>query len=156
MMNLPEKFKTYLQVKNASKATVKNYLADLNHFLRFVLKNKEISFFNIETTSEGFANILAPLFIASLFENYRNELFSSRVKTSTINRRLSSLRKLGELCVEEGWLFENPVLKVANIDRSPSSLDKFQKYLEKEKVSQVTVKNYLSDLRYFFNWMGEK
>jgi len=36
---------------------------------------------------------------------------------------------------------------------SKEILDEFKNYLKQEKASQITIKNYLSDLRHFLNWL---
>jgi len=100
------------------------------------------------------------LFTKETLEEYKKDLRQSRTPLSTINRRLSALRKFGQFGLKQGWLTENPARQVANsqslANNSNSSfeiLESFQKQLEKEKVSPLTIKNYLSDLRHFLSWL---
>jgi len=101
-------------------------------------------------------------------EEYKQDLLLYRTPLSTINRRLSALRKFGQFGKAQGWISENPAGKVGNLhlrgvkahlggvfaQNYPSEvLADFQKHLEKEKVSPLTIKNYLSDLRHFLGWL---
>ncbi len=97
---------------------------------------------------------------------------ASKTPLSTLNRRLSSLRKFSQFGKSQGWLSEIP--KMANVTPEDvihlretkaqlegvsaskptfEVLEKFQKQLQKEKVSSLTIKNYLSDLRHFLSWL---
>lgn len=80
----------------------------------------------------------------------------------TINRRLSSLRKLSEFLLKTKLLEFDFCAGVKNIqliqekpktDKTESILLDFHQYLENEKISKNTIKNYLSDIKQFFNWV---
>jgi integrase/recombinase XerC len=153
MMSLPELFKNYLQIEKASPVTVKNYVADINHFLSWLAQKTGIKHQIVGKAIFG-------LFTKETLEEYKKDLRQSMTPLSTINRRLSALRKFGQFGLKQGWLTENPARQVANsqsfANNSNSSfeiLESFQKQLEKEKVSPLTIKNYLSDLRHFLSWL---
>lgn len=148
-MNLPEFFKLYLTTQKISSVTAKNYLTDINHFL-FWLAQKT----GIHHQIAGKA--IFGLFTQETIEEYKSDLLQSRIPLSTINRRLSALRKFGQFGKFQGWISENPAIKVANTQFTSDGevlLTDFQKHLAREKISPVTIKNYLSDLRHFLGWL---
>jgi site-specific recombinase XerD len=152
-MLLPELFKNYLQVEKASSVTVKNYLADINHFLEWLTQKTGIKH---QIVGKG----IFGLFTKETLNEYKTEQLIKETPLSTLNRRLSALRKFGQFGLRQGWLKENPAITNAgsnllskNQDQSDKVLSEFQKQLEKEKVSLSTIKNYLSDLRHFLSWL---
>lgn len=156
-MTLPEFFKNYLQIQGSSSATTKNYLVDINHFLQWLAQKTGIKHQIVGKAIFG-------LFTKETLNEYKTDLLQSKTPLSTLNRRLSALRKFGQFGLSQGWLTANPANKIINADSSQIVKDKdaniqilenFQKHLEKEKVSPLTTKNYLSDLRHFLNWLAE-
>jgi len=154
-MLLPELFKLYLQVQKSSPITVKNYVVDVNHFLEWLAQKTGIKYQIVGKAIFG-------LFTEETLNEYKADQLTQKTPLSTLNRRLSALRKFGQFGLQEGWLTENPANKIANADSDSLSENKdqnvkvlleFQKQLEKEKVSPITIKNYLSDLRHFLTWL---
>ena len=154
-MFLPELFKLYLQIQRSSTLTVKNYVIDVNHFLSWLAQKTGIKHQIVGKAIFG-------LFTIETIVEYKQNLLQDRTPLSTINRRLSALRKFGQFGLKQGWLTENPAEKVANATlkqdvrwetQDEKILENFQKHLEKEKVSPLTIKNYLSDLRHFLSWL---
>lgn len=162
-MDLPKLFRHYLQLQKASPVTVKNYVADINHFLTWL--NQETG---IRHQVAGKA--ISDLFTLETIEEYKSDLLDDDTPPATINRRLSALRKFGRFSQSQGWIEDNEALKVKNISQthlrgarsshlgggrrdSSEVLRGFQKRLEKEKASKLTIKNYLSDLRHFLGWL---
>jgi len=158
MSSLPKSFKTYLLLNGASKNTVKNYLADLNHFLAWLeltLKGQNIAL--NRSVPDLFVRYFEPNYLAK----YKNYLVQNQLPVSTVNRRLSTLRTFGNFCVSQAWLKENPAKKVANVTLRKTEdkrlkteiLEQFKRSLEEEKSSPITIKNYLSDIRNFLTWV---
>ena len=152
-MLLPELFKNYLQVEKASSITVKNYLVDINHFLGWLAQKTGIKH---QIVGKG----IFGLFTEETLNEYKTEQLIKKTPLSTLNRRLSALRKFGQFGLRQGWLKENPAITNAGSnllskdqDQSDKVLSEFQKQLEKEKISPLTIKNYLSDLRHFLSWL---
>lgn len=150
-MNLPENFSTYLEQQEISPATVKNYLADINQFLAWLFQKIKIDY-----RSDG--KDVFRFFTVKILEEYKKLLMANN-PPNTVNRRFSALRKFGQFAQKQGWLTENPALKIKNVysatQKVPTSeiLARYQKYLKKQKVSSLTIKNYLSDLRHFLTWL---
>jgi len=154
-MYLPELFKNYLLVQKNSSVTAKNYVADLNHFLNWLDSKTGIKH---QIVGKG----IFSLFTKETLEEYKTDLLADEAPLATLNRRLSTLRKFGQFGLSQGWLKNNPALKMANATFQETKIDSevggkllegFQKQLEKEKVSPITIKNYLSDLKHFLNWL---
>ena len=157
-MTLPEIFKNYLIIKKTSPVTAKNYLVDINHFLNWLAKETGVKYQIVGKAIFG-------LFTEETLNEYKNNLLACKTPLSTLNRRLSALRKFGDFGKEQEWLKENPTEKIANatksdlvlisLDKQPNEkiLEKFSLHLEKEKVSSITIKNYLSDLKHFLGWL---
>ena len=160
MTGLPKTFKLYLKSQGASPVTIKNYLSDFNHFwgwLILTLKSSLIPFDRENPTT--IASQITPQIIVQ----YKSFLDGNKTPAKTINRRLSTLRKFGQFCLSQGWLATNPAKKVTNVtlveprtkeeQRKEKILAEFRKELEREKISPITAKNYLSDLRHFLGWI---
>jgi site-specific recombinase XerD len=156
-MDLPRAFKLYLASQGVSSVTIRNYLSDFNHFwgwLILTLKNQGLS----STSPREIIKQITP----SVIKDYKNFLFINKTPVKTINRRLSSLRRFGGFCLSQNWLKSNPARKISNLsaknncsqpENREQILKKFKAGLEKEKVSSVTIRNYLSDIRHFLAWI---
>lgn len=155
-MNLPELFRIYLISQKSSPRTIKNYLSDIRTFWEWLAKKTGIHY-QIAGPS------IFSLFTQETLQEYQKDLLSAKTPPSTINRYLSALRKLGEFAKQKGWLTENPAIKIPNLSpfqkRLPGErpeekiLEEFCIELKKQKVSPLTIKNYLTDLRHFLNWL---
>lgn len=170
MFDLSNSFKAYLKVKGASQNTIKNYLADLNHFLAWLeltLRGQNIAL--DRSLPELFVRYFEPNYLAK----YKNYLVQNQLPVATVNRRLSTLRTFGGFCLSQAWISENPAKKVTNISlgrktekghrqggvplrrerQKTEILGEFKRSLEEEKASPMTIKNYLSDIRNFLTWV---
>lgn len=158
MTSLPNSFKTYLKLQKVSSVTVRNYLADLNHFLGWL---------ELKIRSRNLPLLNEPEFIKLYFSEdfiseYKKFLLSNSLPPSTINRRLSALRTFGKFCQAQAWIVKNPAKKISNIAIKQYSnkaigeeqiLDEFRKHLEAERTSSNTIKSYISDIRAFLTWV---
>jgi len=157
-MLLPEIFKNYLIIKKISPVTAKNYLVDVNHFLNWLAEKTGVKYQIVGKAIFG-------LFTEETLKEYKKDLLVAKTPLSTLNRRLSALRKFGEFGKKQEWLKENEAERIANaiksdfiissVSKQPNEeiLGKFTQHLETEKVSSITIKNYLSDLRHFLGWL---
>jgi site-specific recombinase XerD len=147
-MNILVQFKKYLQNRQLSPISVKNYLSDTRKFLHWK-KNRSKA-----------GQPRAGDFNLKDFENYYYFL----VKTKTpqvIKRYLSSLRLFSQFLFQRGLLGKNPELLFISISQMAVTastgdpkilLDRFERFLIKEKFAPVTIKNYLVDVRQFLEW----
>ena len=90
-------------------------------------------------------------------------MIENNMPLKTVNRRLSTLRHLSRFLVSTQVIdsdfmqgIENSTtakeVKQIRISDHPS-IEEFRGYLESEKISPNTIKNYLSDIKQFFNWV---
>jgi len=164
-MDLPKFFKLYLISQGYSSITVKNYLSDVKNFFDWLAQKTDIHY-------QVAGKAIFGIFTKETILEYQQDLLSAKTPPSTINRHLSALRKLGQFAHSQGWLSENPAVKISNVtskvgiiefqledsqinfSKTESQiLNEFRRYLEKEKTSPLTIKNYLSDLRHFLGWL---
>ncbi len=153
-MNLPELFRQYLKTQKVSSVTIKNYVADIKNFLNWLASKTSIKYQVAGKTIFG-------LLTLETIEEYKTDLNTKQTPLSTINRRLSALRKFGQFGVSQGWLSKNEAILALNLRASLAEtetpgkkvLTEFKKHLEKEKISPISIKNYLSDLRHFLSWL---
>ena len=124
-----EEFRSFLASKGLNKVTSKNYVSDTRKFLNAT---------NFTTLTD---------LTNELFTNY---LSGSSIPASTLNRYKSSLRRFGLFLHEKyGISVQTPDRASLQID---SLLSHFKSSLQKGKMSDSTVKNYLSDLNHFMAW----
>ena len=145
-MDLLTLFKNYLFSQNdkPTKVTVKNYLSDVNHFIRWY-----------ENT---FAKTFAPKEISGLTLNdYRNsctQVFSP----SSLDRHFSSLRKFFKFLLIEGVISLDPFsIKKLNLEaeKDPWHIKDFKDFLYVYNSSRLTIKNYLIDIKQFLGWAAQ-
>lgn len=151
-MNLPELFRHYLKSQKVSPITIKNYVADIRNFLNWLAAKTGVKY---QVAGKSIFNLLTQ----ETVEEYKADLTNKHTPLSSINRRLSALRKFGQFGINQGWLVKNEVSQVKNLQvpvdyQLPNEkiLIEFKKHLKAEKISQITIKNYLSDLRHFLSW----
>lgn len=159
MTTLPKQFEIYLrQELTVSGKTLRNYRADLGHFLRW---SKE------HLASQGIAiedlESLLPHFSGFLVASYRTHQVKNNIPQGTTNRRLSTLRNFGKFLKHTGIADYNPAQLITNLKEEPTleqqleeTVSEYTKHLEKEKISKVTIKNYLSDVRHFVAWLSKQ
>jgi site-specific recombinase XerD len=152
--NITKPFSLYLKSERVSENTLRNYLADTRHFLSWLINVQP----NLASSKP---NIIAQSISKDVLKNYKNFLEKGEVSSSTINRRLSSLRKLSSFFVSQGWRQNNPGKKVTNITSKKGNtsdwqiLNRFAKSLKNEGKSSSTVRNYLSDVRGFLSFVNK-
>jgi len=153
--SIRKNFVNYLGSFSLSNKSLKNYKSDLNHFTGWIILKIRSFGSYADTLTEAI-----PFISRELAKEYKNYMIENSISPKTINRRLSTARHLSK------YLHSNEILdidfmeQIENISsakkhRSPASpvLNSFRGYLEKEKVSGNTIKNYLSDTRQFLNWL---
>lgn len=154
---ITKKFTEYLSSQDISKKSLKNYKSDVSHFSAWLL-------FKIRSWGV-YADALteAVPFITNRTSNeYREYLIQNNIPESTINRRLSTLRHLGNFLLVSQILDFNFMEGVSNItsDEKPEEehpvILGFQKHLSSDDISENTVKNYVSDVRQFIQWLEKR
>lgn len=148
-------FVKYLDNLGLSPKSHKNYRSDLNHFTGWLILRVRAFGSFIESLEGG-----VPFLNKNLSKEYRSYLSENKIPVKTINRRLSTLRHLSKFMVLSNLCDSDFMDGIKNMSEAktgkavPNSvLQGFQTYLEAEKVSKNTVKNYVSDVRHFINWL---
>ena len=148
-------FIKYLSSLGISPKSHKNYRSDLNHFLAWaILKIRSFGSF-AESLTET-----VPFLSPDLAQAYKSFMKENSFPDKTINRRLSTLRHLSRYLVASQVIDSDFMTTIENITtaKQPRSkvepvVNEFRAYLEAEKISPNTVKNYLSDIRQFLTWL---
>ncbi len=163
MLNLDtisENFYTFLLSSGVSQSTLKNYKSDIKHFSEWLVRSVKSLGVYAENLTESI-----PFINSKTAENYKVELLNSGVPSKTINRKLSTLRRLSSYFIQNEILnfeFTNSVTNIQNqtVKANPSKneliIKDFENYLIREKVSKNTIKNYLSDINQFFSWINNQ
>ena len=156
---LTTSFTDFLRQQGSSEKTRRNYKSDTRHFFSWFT-------FTLESTSgltiqspDQLVNLVTP----NTIENYKQYLVANKVPVSTINRRLSTLRSFFACCLYQGWVSTNPTVTLKSIKTAQSNrklqpeklLELFKRDLTLEGASKATVKNYVSDVRQFLDWLGK-
>lgn len=158
MMDLPKSFGDWLFTElSVSEKTLRNYLSDFSHFTGWTLLRLKTNGFSVLREEDIIAYITP-----HLFEEYKHFLVSNRTPTSTINRRLSTLRHFGRFLHKNGIVEADPTEDILNLTVvNPKKemeilLSNFKKHLENDGASPKTVRNYLSDARGFLTYLGRE
>lgn len=160
-MGITNQFRNYLAGRKISARSVKNYLADVRHFLAF--KNYQ------DQEVAGLAEVesLGQIFTQESLEDYKQKFLLLGIPLRTLNRRLSALRQFGQFLVSQSFLSENPALKISNINPSAGGqkskrgeteeqekiLKEFKAHLWEKGASKATMKNYQADIKQFLSWV---
>jgi site-specific recombinase XerD len=143
-MEYLQNFKTYLLALKPlpSKVTVKNYVLDVKHFLVWFEQRKQQVFDPSKIT-------LADI---QQFKLEKNPQLAMR----SLERHLSSLRKFFQCMKLQGTIgaspFEASTSSAAMHTTDPYHLREFKDFLYVYNASNLTIKNYVIDIKQFFTW----
>ena len=153
--SLKKDFIDYLSSLGVSATSLKNYKSDVSHFLGWsILKIRSFGSY-IESLSE-----LLPFLSANLAGEYKKYLIENATPDKTINRRLSTLRHLSRFLTKTQAINSDFMNEIENITEAAlikianhPLIDEFKSYLQAQKISHNTIKNYTSDIKQFFSWL---
>ncbi len=153
--SIKKDFAKYLDSCGLSPKSHKNYRSDLGHFLGWaILKIRSFGPY-VESLSE-----VVPFLSANLARDYKNYMAENSAPPKTINRRLSTLRHLSKFLTGTQAVDFDFMDGIENINVNQKKkpgvdpvIADFRSYLEAEKVSPNTIKNYLSDIKQFMAWL---
>jgi len=149
-MDLLIQFKKYLLQDKAkhSKATVKNYLADVRKFINW-FENA----FHAEFVPELITKPLVEVYIKNISSmNSQNQISAAR----SVKRYLSSLKKFYSFLLEMQFVTQNPFeakFNSTNTEIDLFHLKEFKNYLLLSRASRITRNNYLADVHQFAEWL---
>ncbi len=144
-MNLSAQFKEYLisQSNPPSLVTVKNYISDINKFIRWIEAKLGYEF-NPSDVNQN------------LIDKFKEESLST-YSASSVERSLSSLRKFFYFLKLEGKISQTPfeVSTVKTEAPDPWRIKEFKNHLYVFGASHLTIKNYVIDVKQFLTWADE-
>jgi len=155
--NILSKFEGYLKEEACiSKNTLRFYRSDLYHFSGWLILTLRKMGIYIESFDEAI-----PYIKAHLITQYKEFMVKNNAPKTTINRKLSSLRNLSRFLVAANILdfdFMQTITNVPSIKEKKAHtvnplLKGFKSHLESQSVSKNTIKNYLSDIKHFLDWL---
>lgn len=146
--NLEASFKQYLVAGNGNPVSTKNYLSDIRHFfgwLSFYIGSHDIKI--IDNTYP-----LRSFITAETIIEYKNYLLENKIPHKTINRRLSTIRKLCSFCIEQNILNENPAKHITNILALPGNqteelVKEYESYLKLQEKDQAVITSSLNTIQ---------
>ncbi len=142
-MNLSALFKEYLnkQTNPPSGITIKNYISDVNRFIRW---------FEAKFNSEFIPSEITP----SLLEQFKSESLQN-YSASSVDRSASSLRKFFSFLKLEGQISHSPfeVKEERRENDDPWKIRDFKNHLYVFGASHLTIKNYIIDAKQFLTWV---
>jgi site-specific recombinase XerD len=148
-------FLKHLELLGLSSKSLKNYRSDLTHFLGWLILKLRSTGSYIESLTEAI-----PFLSLDLATKYKIYMADNSIPVKTINRRLSTLRHLSRFLAETRVLDTNFMDGILNVNLNSNKkpdvnpiIGDFRQYLENEKVSANTIKNYLSDIKHFVSWL---
>ena len=149
------KFADYLNQLGISPKSHKNYRSDISHFTEWLIMRLKTFGSYVETLSESL-----PFLSTDLAKEYKNFMLENKIPVKSINRRLSTLRHLSRFLTSSENVEFNFMEGIDNISATTKKkssvgpiVDDFRTYLEAQKISKNTVKNYVSDIRQFLAWI---
>jgi len=144
-----ENFLKYLISLGLSSKSLKNYKSDVNHFSVWLIQKIR----GLGASIESFPETI-PFLKPETADEYKKFLMKNNVPVQTVNRRLSTLRHLSRFLVSSEIINFDFMKDKTNITQGKNNgfdiVNDFAKFLESEKVSENTSKNYLSDIRQLF------
>jgi len=157
-MDILELFKRQLleDKSTSSKSTLKNYLSDVRHFILWFERTTHSSFEANRVSSDILS--LYQKTLGGVIEN-GNINTSAQLSTASMKRHLSSLRKFFAILEKSNDISINPFVQIQpEITEEPTDfwhLKSFKDFLQLQKSSKITVKNYISDIAGFARWYEE-
>jgi site-specific recombinase XerD len=131
-------FRNWLQTKNYSESTVRNYIVDLNKYFDFVISSS--------------ANPAKDIFAKESIAAYLTVINSDSNK----DRYASSLSKFFSFCEDQKLIAKNPLAKKAPAKDDQKEFEAliglYEKQLKQKNFSDATIRNYINDIRQFINW----
>ena len=143
-MDLLNQFRIYLRGHNKSEITIKNYCSDIRRFVEWFEAHTKQAFITEAVTSTA-------------IQEYRAHL-SSTLDHRSAKRHSSSLNQFFLFLVRTNILPASNQLTATETEQQAKGIESllrtrdFKSYLLDQRCSQLTVKNYLADLRQFTEW----
>lgn len=155
-MSILSKFQEYLenQPQRPSAVTVKNYVSDIRHFIKWY----ETSFHK-----DFYAEDLTPEVVELYTKSYGStmspegfEVVDTALASKSLKRHLSTLRKFSIFLLSEDII---PAALIEVVKPEPIEdvwqIEAFKRYLAENNAADLTIKNYVNDVIGFTKWAHE-
>jgi site-specific recombinase XerD len=149
LYNLEASFKKYLLAENKNSLTIKNYLSDLRHFTGWLIFK-----FRIQNSDFDLESRISEIFSLETITEYKAYLVENRLPAKTVNRRLSTVRKLCSFCISQGWIKENPAKHIPNFQSEAEKtglIEEYRIFLIKKGLDSQTINSSLRDTEEFLS-----
>ncbi len=151
-------FTDFLKKKFVSSVTIKNYLSDLWHFKNWLLAKLPDS-----SNPPEFCQAAAYLQSSTAHE-YKSFLIREKVAVKTINRHLTTIRRLAEFLLEKEILTYNFARSLTNISGHFKQEtyfhltlnEEFKSDLAKQRLPEEEIEGCVGDLKHFFYWLEKQ
>jgi len=164
LYNLEASFKQFLISGNKflSNISLKNYVSDLRHFFAWFYFKLKSNSKDIEKSK--LSEIINNYFTKILLFQYKTYLIENNISVQSINRRLSTLRKLSKFFLSQGWIKTNPCKEISNVSLSQDQnntkyysnnvsekflANEYKKALESQKLNQANIDTQINDINEF-------
>lgn len=139
-MDLAAQFKEFLANHESSPSlvTIKNYISDVNKFIRWFEADSDSKFDPSAVTNNS-------------IEKFKKESLSTHT-LSSVERSLSSLRKFFYFLKLDGYVSNSPFDVSQKESPDPWKIKDFKNHLYVFNASYLTIKNYVIDVRQFSGW----
>lgn len=137
-MDYPASFRLWLHSRGYSPSTVKNYLADVNHYLQSY------------ATPPSTTQLFAPSSLKAYLLPFSTD--------SNLPRYLASLSQFCQFALDQKIITVNPLATAKKQLQRPAQipldnlLKDYQNYLLAHHHTPATIKNYLADVKRYLSW----
>jgi len=147
---LLQKYKGYLLESKVSTGTVDNYVADVVFFLDWLATYLPSNGYSISTLKPSTYISYVDRDVVGEFTSH---LSKGTFTNSTVARKVAGLRSFFKFVVSSGYLEVDPFsdFNMDPLSRRRSLLNSFRLWLKKQEATDLTIKNYISDVRHFLN-----
>lgn len=150
--NLEASFKEYLLAGNNKPVSIKNYLSDLRHFIGWMTFHIQSNHESEKIVKASNKDLISKFLTRENIQEYKNYLEENKIPHKTINRRLSTIRKLCSFCIAQGWMEKNLGKQVVNIqprsvNKTNAFLDQFEKDLRQKGFDNNVVTSSLNTIQ---------
>lgn len=155
-MSILSKFQQYLenQPQRPSAVTVKNYVSDIRHFIKWYETSFHKDFYAEDLTPEvvelytkSYGSTVSP-------EGY--EIIDSALASKSLKRHLSALRKFSVFLLSED-IIPAAIIEVEKPEPVEDiwQIEAFKRHLAENNAADLTIKNYVNDVIGFTKWAHE-
>ncbi len=151
MSQITDGFSSWLNHLNYSTNTIRSYLADVSKFYDY-LSTRKSDLLSSKTTH---------LFTVNLLRNYLSSIYGQ----NNYNHQIASLRLFCQFCQDQSLLPADtftkayqPLPQGGNSEKSTidTVLAEYKQFLQLQKASPNTIRNYLADIKDYLLWSHEK